>query len=373
MIHVIIGPPCAGKSTYIDDHAQDGDLRIDFDRIAQTLGSPSAHESVGLVRKAAFDAREAAIRAALDDTESESWIIHSFPNENQMKIYEDAGAEIIELDPGRDECLARAEADGRPQTSIDGINKWYENRKGGDMSHLYKTFSMKAADNGLIEGYFSTYDQTPDSYGDIIAPGAFTETFKKREESGHPFPLCFNHDFSAVIGAVKSIEDTERGPFIKAEFLDTQLAQDVRKMLLSGAIYQFSFAYDVIDRKAPNEAQKAAGVENVLTKLDVFEISVVTVPANQNAVATEVKAIEPETKQGRRNSKADEDVIRQIRDLAQSLLDNAEGDDIPENQDAETEKAADVGNVATEDPRPAGNSIKAAELLEKIKNIMEEG
>ena len=114
------------------------------------------------------------------------------------------------------------------------------------MEHLTKSFEMKANENGVIEGYFSTYDKTPDSYGDIIEPGAFTETFKRRKESGHPFPLCFNHDFSAIIGAVDSVEDTEKGPFISAHFLDTQLAQDVRKMLQSGAVYQFSFAYDVL-------------------------------------------------------------------------------------------------------------------------------
>ena len=55
----------------------------------------------------------------------------------------------------------------------------------------------------------------------------------------------------------------------------------------------------------------------------------VTVPANQNAVVTEVKAQEPETKSGRRNSKKDADIIKQIRDLAQSLLDD-EGDDTEE-------------------------------------------
>ena len=90
----------------------------------------------------------------------------------------------------------------------------------------YKTIELKANELGGVSGYFSTYDKTPDSYGDIIEPGAFTETFKKREESGHPFPLCFNHDFSAVIGAVDSVKDTEKGPYIEAHFLDTQIAPD---------------------------------------------------------------------------------------------------------------------------------------------------
>lgn len=231
----------------------------------------------------------------------------------------------------------------------------------------YKTIELKANEVGGISGYFSTYDKTPDSYGDIVAPGAFTETIKKREESGHPFPLCFNHDFSAVIGAVDSIKDTEKGPYIEAHFLDTQLAQDVRKMLQSGAIYQFSFAYDVLGARQPDEAEKKNGVENVLTKLEVFEISVVTVPANQNAVATEVKAAEPETKQGRRNSKADEDVLKQIIELAQSLLDVAE--DTPEAEEAKQAEPTAKANADAEEPSTAENAKRAEALLEKIKNM----
>lgn len=235
---------------------------------------------------------------------------------------------------------------------------------------FYKSFEMKAAENGTIEGYFSTYDKTPDSYGDIIEPGAFTETIKKREESGHPFPLCFNHDFSAVIGAVDSVEDTEKGPFIRAHFLDTNQAQDVRKMLQSGAIYQFSFAYDVLGSRRPDEEEEKAGIANVLTKLEVFEISVVTVPANQNAVATEVKSAEPETKAGKRNSKADEDVIRQIRDLAQSLLDE-DDDTKPEEPDRDPEEAEPEVNAAAEEQKGASNSEKVKGLLDYIKNMKE--
>ena len=240
--------------------------------------------------------------------------------------------------------------------------------------HKFKSFEMKAQDNGMIAGYFSTYDVEPDSYGDIIEKGAFTETFKKREESGHPFPLCFNHDFSAVIGSVKKIEDTEKGPYIEAEFLDTQTAQDVRKMLMSGAIYQFSFAYDVLQSRVPTEDEKKMGIGNVLQKLEVFEISVVTVPANQNAVATEVKAIEPETKQGKRNSQKDEDIIRQavaqmnncIKSL-ESLLESGE-EDKPTEEEAKEEDTSET-NEASEESKVAGNSKRAEDLLSKINSI----
>lgn len=237
------------------------------------------------------------------------------------------------------------------------------------MDHKYKSFELKAKEDetGMIAGFFSTYDETPDSYGDIIKPGAFTETIKKREESGHPFPLCFNHDFSKVIGAVDKIEDTDKGPYIEAHFLDTDLAQDVRKMLKSGAIYQFSFAYDVLGWENPSEEQRKAGVWNILTKLEVFEISVVTVPANQNAVATEVKSIEPETKAGKRNSKKDADVINQIIDLAKSLLDEPE--DKPTEDEEKSEEAQPEVNPAGEEPKSEGNSKRAEALLEKINSI----
>lgn len=238
------------------------------------------------------------------------------------------------------------------------------------MAHLFKSFEMKAAENGSIEGYFSTYEKTPDSYGDIIEPGAFTETIKAREETGHPFPLCFNHDFSAVIGAVDSVKDTEKGPFIEAHFLDTQLAQDVRKMLQSGAIYQFSFAYDVLGARRPTEEEEKAGVTNVLTKLEVFEISVVTVPANQNAVATEVKSAEPETKQGRRNRKADEEVIRNCIKSLESLLDDGEEDKPAEDEAKSAEPIVEV-NEASEEPQTTENAKRAEELLEKIKKMKE--
>lgn len=244
------------------------------------------------------------------------------------------------------------------------------------MEHLFKSFELKAdGDNGTIEGYFSTYEKTPDSYGDIITPGAFTETLKKREETGHPFPLCFNHDFDKIIGVVDSIEEREHGPYMKGHFLDTELAQDVRKFIKSGAVYQFSFAYDVLENRKPTEDEKANNVLNVLTKLDLFEVSVVTVPANQNAIITEVKSETPETKAGRRNRKSDEDTIKTIIELANSLLDDGTFVEDPDEEDKteEVEEVTPEVNEASEELKVEDNSKKSAvELLSRIKTIKEE-
>lgn len=228
------------------------------------------------------------------------------------------------------------------------------------MEHKYKEFALqKSADEkdaGTISGYFSTYDREPDSYGDIIAPGAFTETIKNREASGHPFPLCWNHDLNQIIGKVDAIEDTEKGPLMTASFFDSPLAQEKREIVKSGVVYQFSFAYDVLAWQRPTEEEEKAGIANVLTKLDLFEVSIVPIPANQNAVMTDIKS-------GRRNKKTDEEKIRQIISLANQLLDD-EVDDADDPDDGKDDAKANTAVEEPEQSNPAKDN-----LLTYIKNM----
>jgi len=227
------------------------------------------------------------------------------------------------------------------------------------MEHKYKEFALrKSADDtekdaGTISGFFSTYDRIPDSYGDIIAPGAFTETVKAREESGHPFPLCWNHDLNQIIGKVDSIEDTEKGPLMTASFFNTQLAQEKREIVKSGVVYQFSFAYDV--RDAEEVTLEDGTKANELRELDLFEVSIVPIPANQNAVMTEVKA-------GRRNSKADADKLEQAITLIRDVLGQLEGADEPDDGEDEAE-----ANGAPEEQKQS--NPQKERLLEYIKNM----
>ena len=226
------------------------------------------------------------------------------------------------------------------------------------MEHKYKEFALRksAEDAGTISGYFSTYDRIPDSYGDVIAKGAFAETIAKRKESGHPFPLCWNHDLNQIIGSVDpdSIEDTDKGPLMTATFFDTPLAQEKREIVKSGVVYQFSFAYDVLEA-GPVELEDGIKA-NELRKLDLFEVSIVPIPANQNAVMTDVKA-------GRRNSKSDADILRQIRSLVDQLLED-EVDDTEEPDDGEDKPEA---NEASEEHR--ASNPKKDDLLAYIKNM----
>ena len=216
---------------------------------------------------------------------------------------------------------------------------------------LYKSFELKSDENGIVEGYASTWTKTPDSYGDIVIKGAFTETLKKRKATGHPFPLCFNHDFDQIIGAVFEAEEDDYGLKIRASFLNTPAAQEKRELVKEGIVWQFSFAYSVLGAEAPTEDEKKQGIVQKLTKLDLYEVSLVPVPANQTAIVTEIKNDDnAEVKAGRRNSAKDEELIRDAISALQALLDTADdqGEDeskangAPEEQKASNPEKDDL-------------------------------
>ena len=216
---------------------------------------------------------------------------------------------------------------------------------------LYKSFELKSDENGIVEGYASTWTKTPDSYGDIVIKGAFKETLKKRKATGHPFPLCFNHDFDQIIGAVFEAEEDDYGLKIRASFLNTPAAQEKRELVKEGIVWQFSFAYSVLGAEAPTEDEKKQGIYQKLTKLDLYEVSLVTVPANQTAIVTEIKNDDnTEVKAGRRNSAKDEELIRDAISALQALLDTADdqGEDeskangAPEEQKASNPEKDDL-------------------------------
>lgn len=227
------------------------------------------------------------------------------------------------------------------------------------MDTLYKSapvLMLEHKSSGTISGYFSTYDRIPDSYGDVVAKGAFDRTIAAREETGHPWPLCWNHDLNQIIGAVESIEDDEHGPLMNARFFDTPLAQEKREIVKSGVVYQFSFAYSVVDSA---EITLADGTKaNELRDVELFEVSIVPVPANPRAEITEVKA-------GKRNSASDAATIQSAIDLLQSLL----ADEVADEQETTSEEEPETANADASAKESAPVNSQKSQLLEFIGNM----
>ena len=213
-------------------------------------------------------------------------------------------------------------------------------------------YAEDEAGNGYIEGYASTWHKIPDAYGDIVAKGAFAKSLAKYAEAGRSIPFLWSHEMGELksyIGTCKANEDDTGLHFI-ATFDDTEEAQRVRQLYKDGRISKFSFAYDTLDSATVTleDGTKA----NELRELDIFEISAVLVPANSFAEVVDVKS-------GKRNSKRDEQTLRDAIALLQELLGEVEDNVSSESDTDDNAGAKDQGTT----------NEKANELLELISQI----
>lgn len=159
-------------------------------------------------------------------------------------------------------------------------------------------------DQGVIEAYASVFGNR-DSYGDVVMPGAFTETLQEWAESGNAIPLLYGHDFGdpfSNIGAVTSASEDEHGLKITASLdLDNAKAKQVYRLLKERRLTQMSFAYDIIDGGEGKLDDKWCFE---LRKLKLYEVSVVPIGANQETEVTSVKSFDDAEKKestGRNN------------------------------------------------------------------------
>lgn len=164
-------------------------------------------------------------------------------------------------------------------------------------------------DDGLDEGAFTAYASVfhvKDSYGDVVMPGAFSKSLAQWQERGHPIPLLFGHqmdDPDMNLGHVVAAKEDDHGLHVHAQLdLDNPKSVQVYRMLKGRRINQMSFAYDVIDggpekrSKAPEDEEEddgeAAKEVFALRELKLYEVSIVTVGANED---TEILAVKQAT------------------------------------------------------------------------------
>lgn len=153
-------------------------------------------------------------------------------------------------------------------------------------------------DTGLSEGQFkalvSVFGNT-DTYGDVVMPGAFTKSLKTWEDRGAQIPVIWSHDwqdpFSHVGTTVKAVE-TERGLEIIGEIPPEEQeanpkAAQIYRLLKSGRVSQFSFAYDVVES---SWGERDGREVYELKELDLIEVGPCLIGVNQETELLGIKS-----------------------------------------------------------------------------------
>lgn len=130
-----------------------------------------------------------------------------------------------------------------------------------------------------IEWYASTKDK--DRMNDVVEPTAFEETLK--QYMTNPIVLL-QHDMDKPIGNVVEASIDEKGLFIRAKI--TEDTDWVFSKLKNGVLRTFSIWYRVKDFETVENVNSDGDYSytNIIKSLELFEISLVSVPANPFAL-----------------------------------------------------------------------------------------
>lgn len=126
MLYLIVGPPAAGKSTWVAERAKPGDITIDYDALANVLSPHDKdHDHTVEVKTVTKAARKAAIDAAVKNRHHiDVYVIHSTPSKDTLLKYHRLGAQIVVVDPGEDVVASRARVE-RPWWMHGAVKRWY--------------------------------------------------------------------------------------------------------------------------------------------------------------------------------------------------------------------------------------------------------
>lgn len=153
-------------------------------------------------------------------------------------------------------------------------------------------------DVGRFSGYGSVFD-VEDSYGDVIIPGAFKASLKAWQSKKRLPPMLLQHGGGFLGGATdlvpigrwEAMAEDSRGLAVEGRLiaLDTERGKQVYAAMKEGVLDGLSIGFRT---KAFTLGTKPGEPDRTLKEIDLVELSVVTMPANDAARVDDVKSLD---------------------------------------------------------------------------------
>ena len=152
--------------------------------------------------------------------------------------------------------------------------------------HFDVGFEIKAVNaDGTVEGYGSVFG-VRDNYDDVIAKGAFIQSLKDHKAAGTMPAMLWQHDADKPIGVWTEMVEDEKGLRIKGQLaMETVKGKEAHALLKMGALNGLSIGFMSKEWAYDRETEV-----RTLTAIDLWEVSLVTFPANEKARVTNVKS-----------------------------------------------------------------------------------
>lgn len=140
-------------------------------------------------------------------------------------------------------------------------------------------------DDGTVEGYGSVFG-VRDNYDDVIAKGAFSRSLKEHKTAGTMPAMLWQHSADHPIGIWTEMVEDDKGLRIKGQLaMETVKGKEAHALLKLGAINGLSIGF-----MSKQWAYDRDTEVRTLTEIDLWEVSLVTFPANEKARVTNVKS-----------------------------------------------------------------------------------
>lgn len=156
------------------------------------------------------------------------------------------------------------------------------------LKRLDVPLEVKAVEDGFIEGYGSVFNNT-DAYGDVVVKGAFVRSLGEHAEKKTAPAMLWQHNPDWPVGKWVEVREDDRGLYMKGQFADTAQAKDVRTLARMGAITGMSIGF--VPKKADYDKESDL---RMIRDVDLWEVSLVTFPANDQARVVEARAADLE-------------------------------------------------------------------------------